>query len=397
MRAYPGRLLFDHLAKTGGQAINAWLTYALGTACVTPPIISEHRRAIRQFGGTYSVISGHISFDPGDELDPRYRYVTLLREPVDRALSWLYYLRGHVDEAGMAGHLVRAAKAFLDTEGGECSPELRDSIAGLAVEHFSKIGPALPTTPEAKVAAALEALRQYDVVGRYDDLVDFAGRVADLIGIAAPRRLPRTNVTEERSGVDALSPPMRARVEALCELDLELWARIHSGGLRSARPYAPRSYRGNAWSRYDTPTRDVAEPGVALSFVSGPAGERARAGETMDFVAEITVAHDVRDLVVGLHIFDEYGNFAFGTNSELLQQSHTASSQAPLRVTFSVVANLPVGRYTVGFSANDGRSVGGRRLVWYDRLGQFEVVPAVAEPHAGYSYLHPRLVVEPAG
>jgi len=55
-RPFNGRVIFDHLPKTGGQAVNAWLTNMLGTGTVTTNLIGEHRarvpdRSHRLFAG----------------------------------------------------------------------------------------------------------------------------------------------------------------------------------------------------------------------------------------------------------------------------------------------------------------------------------------------------------
>ncbi|PTQ90241.1 hypothetical protein C8R30_1379 [Nitrosomonas nitrosa] len=90
---FSGRAIFDHLPKTAGQAINRRLTKELGSGSgsVTPNLISRHQELIRIFGGRYSVISGHLNFQ-NDGLDPRYNYIIILQEPLDRAISWFFYV-----------------------------------------------------------------------------------------------------------------------------------------------------------------------------------------------------------------------------------------------------------------------------------------------------------------
>ncbi len=70
--AFPGRIIFDHLAKTAGQAVNAWLQQELGTGSVTDNLIGSQRELIQGYGGNYSIIGGHFSFD-GSGFDPRYQ------------------------------------------------------------------------------------------------------------------------------------------------------------------------------------------------------------------------------------------------------------------------------------------------------------------------------------
>ena len=86
---FAGRVIFDHLPKTAGQAINSWLTKELGGGCVTTNLNGQHEDLIRLYGGEYSIISGHVYFQ-GNGLDPRYHYMTSLREPLDRVVSWLF-------------------------------------------------------------------------------------------------------------------------------------------------------------------------------------------------------------------------------------------------------------------------------------------------------------------
>ncbi|WP_441459338.1 hypothetical protein [Burkholderia thailandensis] len=101
-RVFGGRVIFDHLPKTAGQAVNAWLGNALGAGCVTPNLIGRHRDLIRRYGGEYSVISAHIDFR-GSSLDPRYQYLTCFREPIDRAISWLFFLMNNHDAEQLPG------------------------------------------------------------------------------------------------------------------------------------------------------------------------------------------------------------------------------------------------------------------------------------------------------
>lgn len=121
-RCFPGRVIFDHLPKTAGQAVNAWLRAALGSGCVSDNLIGAHRELITQYGGAYSVISAHVHFD-GSGFDPRYNYVTCFREPIDRALSWIFFvLNNHSDQDIVV--LRRATQAFVDSE-GEVGQELQ--------------------------------------------------------------------------------------------------------------------------------------------------------------------------------------------------------------------------------------------------------------------------------
>jgi hypothetical protein len=397
MRPYPGRVIFDHLAKTGGQAVNAWLTAELGTGCVSGPVNGEHRDVIRHFGGAYSVITGHIAFNEGDTLDPRYDYVTLLREPVDRVVSWIYYLLHDVEPGAATRPLIEGARTFLATDGRESTPEFELSISNLATEHF-RTASGRSDTGTAGLAAALDVLSRYRVVGIYERLGEFAAAFADLLGVARPPSLPRINITSSRPRVDAIPDALRMRIRELNALDLVLYETVRSGMYlppATPAPIAPFA-RNGGWSRYDwPPPRDRDDPEVALTFVSGPRERRARAGDRVQFVVEVALQRPVRNLLLGIHIFDVYGNWAFGTNNELLQQS-LGLGPGRYRAVFTVSASLPIGTYTAGFSTQERVSDSEvRPLVWYDRLNTFDVVSPVSMPFAGHSFLNPELRVEP--
>ena len=175
---FSGRVVFDHLQKTAGQAVNAWLTSVLGTGSVSPNLIGEHRELLRAYGGRYCVVSGHVLFEYGDRPDPRYTYITLLRHPVERALSWLGFLLGNVPVTAATRGLIEGARAFLDTDGGTCSDELLATLRNPYVEHFGRQRLNAPASASETLAAACEAIAAYDVVGCYERMPRFLADVA---------------------------------------------------------------------------------------------------------------------------------------------------------------------------------------------------------------------------
>jgi len=60
-RPFNGRVIFDHLPKTGGSATRVWLVSALGPASVMSVLGGDHRTLIRRFGGEYPIIAAHGS------------------------------------------------------------------------------------------------------------------------------------------------------------------------------------------------------------------------------------------------------------------------------------------------------------------------------------------------
>jgi hypothetical protein len=220
-RAFDGRIIFDHLPKTAGQAVNYWLTSALGRGCVTENSIGGHQDLIQRYGGTHSVISAHVHFD-GEGIDPRYRYITCLREPIDRAVSWLYFvLNNH--RADQLPKLYEQTQAYVESEGEDCHLDFVANINNPYTTHFSNIIATHKRSDDEMIQDALLAIDQYDVWGLFEELPAFLSDVATLIGLPQTAQVRRVNVTTSRLSVDDLSPAMLARLTELNSADIILY------------------------------------------------------------------------------------------------------------------------------------------------------------------------------
>lgn len=115
-RPFSGRVIFDHLPKTAGTSVNRWLIEALGDGNVSDIVTGLHRSALHRYGGQYCLITGHLDFINAEGLDPRWQYTTILRDPIDRALSWLYYVTKHYSADTLPG-TYQACKQFIESDG----------------------------------------------------------------------------------------------------------------------------------------------------------------------------------------------------------------------------------------------------------------------------------------
>ncbi|MDV6344318.1 sulfotransferase family 2 domain-containing protein [Nitrosomonas sp. Is37] len=88
------KIIFLHIPKTAGQSIHAALVNAFGKEAVCPARVNDQ---LRQFSiaelNRYQVFSGHLDWSLLDCIKgPKYVF-TVLREPMDRILSFYFYTR----------------------------------------------------------------------------------------------------------------------------------------------------------------------------------------------------------------------------------------------------------------------------------------------------------------
>ena len=225
---FPGRVVFDHLPKTAGSAVSAWLSGQLGPGCVSQHLNGSHRQLLRQYGGICSILTGHITFSPGEELDPRYQYITLLREPYSRAISWLFYLTYNVVETLETKIFIRGAKDFLQSDGKKFSRHLLGGISNYYVSHFSQIGDFPSGTNREAFDSAVKAIKTYDVVGLYERMPRFLADVADVLSIPRVESIDKINETVCNNYASLVSEELRDRIMELNDLDIAFYEDVKS-------------------------------------------------------------------------------------------------------------------------------------------------------------------------
>jgi hypothetical protein len=119
-------------------------------------------------------------------------------------------------------------------------------------------------------------------------------------------------------------------------------------------------------------------------------------GQLMTFDVDFFLSRDVQNLEMGIHLFDSDRQWAFGTNSTLLGQSHQSLPSASYRVSHHLIADLPAGKYTAGFAFAERLPEGRQReLAWREVMCEFQITHHVSKTFAGYSYLPAAISLNP--
>lgn len=119
--------------------------------------------------------------------------------------------------------------------------------------------------------------------------------------------------------------------------------------------------------------QDFSSPDFSLIHAGLNGAKIVEAGQILCFDLEFYLSHDVEELEVAMHVFDESGRKAFGTNNRQLAKPLRKVSRGAHRVSCFLMANLSAGQYSFGFAVAEIRSAGLRELACYDRIIPFRV------------------------
>lgn len=214
--------LFAHIPKTAGTSFRTGLTKALGEDAVGSFLFSPRRLSqadVNRLDHRRAVV-GHFSIDDAALFRKRH-LLTIVRDPVNRCLSWYYYAHNHPSSRQLPDW--RAAQ--------ECT--VRDFFfLGQAI-IFRNIfnrqvrqlgGHVLDSEINLRIALrrAKKTIRDAAWVGRVetlpDDLLRLRNRFPEL-----DFELPELNITQNRQSLDALDPDIISQIRLLNAFDLDLY------------------------------------------------------------------------------------------------------------------------------------------------------------------------------
>jgi|ERR1039458_28633 hypothetical protein len=245
--------IFNHIPKCGGLSYRALFEEALGKARVEHISINleeEYQPDPNEYR-QYTMLMGHFGVRWNEIVGPGRRWMTALREPIDRVVSTYYYWRhsaevspelpwlymAHtmsLDEFVRSGHYL-VLQGIQDVQTWQLADDLRWRY------H---------TVPEQDaLAVAKQNLDKFSFVGIYEEFERSVESMCKYLGVTPPGSVPRVNVTAKRRAVSELSP---ATIEAITELntaDMELYK------------YALRRFYGPVRPSEPAPASDCAAPG----------------------------------------------------------------------------------------------------------------------------------------
>jgi hypothetical protein len=270
----------------------------------------------------------------GEDLDPRYQYVTCLREPLDRALSWLHFVANNHRNEDLP--LLREAVMDLLSDPARWTPLPQDRlsnernayrrhvgnhIGNQCVRHFAAIGAGETLTDETLLARAEAALARYDVWGLHEELPSFIADFSSLLGVEPVSEIARVNETVARPSVREASAVLRDKLIELNPLDLRFYEM-----LKARYAEARQGWRGNArpaaaWKPLQrvraAQMRHFEDTFTLVNWGSGTEGPCAP-GERYAFWLEFSLTREFRDLVLAVELAASDGRILVHTDTREL-------------------------------------------------------------------------------
>ena len=235
----PGRLVFVHVMKTAGTSLYRWLQRHYRHDDILteasnwlgywrmPPDIRARKRFVRGHFGSY--ITHYHNAANG------FRTITVLRDPVERAVSHYYHGKSAPD-AGRLGKVIRGENLSLDDylEHPGCAAfaqnfQVRNFAYDIDARYDTeKLAPAQffkRPMAEADLRNAQTFLEQTDLVGYTEELGEFVDALSGMMGFVPEEDLGSARGYRQRG--QALSPDTEKRIRKANALDIELyeWAR----------------------------------------------------------------------------------------------------------------------------------------------------------------------------
>lgn len=212
-------LIFLHIPKTAGTSLSTILGQSLGPHRLCEPFAATRIGEAEAISlERFDVISGHISRADQRRLFPHRRIITVLREPIDRCLSWIYYVRSLTTALGNEANSTSIGDFITTNE--MARRNLYDRMVRQLGGHVLDE----PVNPAELLDEAKRTLGEAFWVGQQECLADGLGALTRMDrAFHGGLQMVRANVTQVRPQIHDVAPELIAQLQSMNEYDTQLW------------------------------------------------------------------------------------------------------------------------------------------------------------------------------
>lgn len=218
------QVVFVHIQKTAGSSL---------LESLLKPNVDDHKRVNPRsylLDGNAHCVSGHFPYGLHWCTQRPVKYVTMLRDPVDRAVSWYYFIKDLKRTDLWKPHPLREyAESVTLVEFYENPNYSNMQTRFLAGWHYHKAYPLLhrsSTFRQSMLRAAKKHLREHIVFGLQERFDDSISLLQDSMDWNRYEPVPPQAKTGERptlKEINDLNPAVLPRLRELHTLDLQLY------------------------------------------------------------------------------------------------------------------------------------------------------------------------------
>lgn len=365
------KIIFLHIEKVAGSSQREWFYRHFGRDNVYWHGITSEGAIDDSF-----LIGGHESFDYYEK-NQNFIYLSLVRDPIERVLSFYNYCKNVIPESWIP--LGLDISSFKNTI--------------LSCDHFRNAirnGQCRYISGSFLFEDTVKCLEKYSfLIGELSNLEVFNKQIEEklyLDKIPIPKK--NVGVLNYKDDIDIDSECIN-ELNLLLEEDFKLFNFIkvdHHGLYLSVK----NSDWKDAYAAYKQCQYKCGHCSseIKLLNVTLKPGYDIVHAQALRFEIEFALDREIAELEAGIHIWDTQKRWAFGTNSTLQKQVIYNVLPGIYHIIHYVIADLPEGVYTAGFAfaekLPDGSS---NELMWYDKLCEFRVSHPAERVGIGYANL----------
>lgn len=161
-------------------------------------------------------IGGHYSFSDiaYDNFKEKYKFITILRNPVDAFISHYFFSRYQLKRE----HLLfdGSIKEFIDSKYGK-------QVGSLFVQRIGGVRKNSDYTSEKAIENAFENLKKFDLVGFKERMSTFEEKINKLFNINLKIETKNKNPKSKEFINKKVTSDIREEIKVVCEADIKLY------------------------------------------------------------------------------------------------------------------------------------------------------------------------------